>query len=92
MVLLSIQHPNNADGRRPPRATLVGLEKSLEHEAGEELMLRELLRAVARRIERQASLGGRQCRQQNRSRRFTGTRHAFNTNASDTTGHVASLG
>src|SRR5882724_12273484 len=49
-----------AVGQMRYNATIVGLEKVLQHQAGEKLMLGELLGAVAMRVQRQGPLGGGQ--------------------------------
>ena len=72
-------------GQMSHHAPIVGLQKALQHQTGKELMLRELLRAVAMRVERQRPLGSRQRRQQHCARRLARSCHAFLTNAGDTT-------
>ena len=54
---------------------IIGLEKVLQHQASEQLMLGELLGTIKMRIGRQRSTRRRQCRQYNRLRRLAGNCH-----------------
>ncbi len=62
-------------------ASIVGFEKVLQNQAGEELMLREDLRTILMRVGRERpTRSGQRC-QHDLSRRFTGCCHAFITDA-----------
>ena len=62
-------------------ASIVGFQKVLEHQAGEELMLSKNLGAIPVCVSRQRTAGNRQRGQHHLSRRFTRRRHALSTNA-----------
>ena len=60
-------------------ATIIGLEEVLQHQAGEQLMLREFLGTVRVRVEWQHALCGDKRRPRHGLRRFTGYRHILGT-------------
>ena len=64
-------------------ASIVGLEEVLQHQAGEQLMLRKLLRTVRMRVEWQHALCGHKRRPRHGLRRFAGYRHILGTHSTE---------
>ena len=62
-------------GQMRDDAPIVGLQEVLQHQTGEQLMLRELLRTVGMRVEWQHALSRDERRPRHRLRRFTGACH-----------------
>jgi hypothetical protein len=67
-------------------ASIVRFQKVLQHQASEELVLRELLRAIGMRVARQHALRRNQRRPRHRFRRFTGECHKLITHPSQLAG------
>ena len=73
-------------GQMRDDAPIIGLQKVLQHQASEELMLRELLRTVGMRVEWQHPLSGDERRPRHRLRRFTGACHIGITHTTELAG------
>ena len=67
-------------------ASIIGLPEVLQHQTGEQLMLREHLGAVAMSVEWQYALGCVERRPRHRLRRFAGACHIFDTHPSELAG------